>query len=235
MAFPNHLDLQPSKRPTYYTPPLPGGSGAATNDDSGNSKKESGTPIWVVVLIVVLVLLICGVLLAVIACFWHFSKPRRADANLAGIDGHGNVGPVNGKQTDFLHGEISRAEAEATLRAASNGTKTGHFLVRSKGDSFVLSVVVGDRIEHHMISTGPSGTFKLNSYELEATCTTLSDVIVYLQTNGALRSAGVKKGLGAKLTTGECWGPVVASIRFWLLVALLTHPSHLSFSHYLQD
>ena len=50
-------------------------------------------------------------------------------------------------EDDYLHDEISRADAEKAIQAA--GSYDGTFLVRKKGDIFALSIFGGNKIEHH--------------------------------------------------------------------------------------
>jgi hypothetical protein len=78
----------------------------------------------------------------------------------------------------FLHGALSRLDAEQLLRDA--GLADGTFLIRTKGATFVLTMCKDSQFEHHVLSKNGAGTFELNSQPLKSSCSTLSQVVAHL-------------------------------------------------------
>merc|ERR1711908_133019 len=83
--------------------------------------------------------------------------------------------PSGPSEADFLHGEISRAEAETLIQNA--GGTDGTFLVRRKGANYTISVTKGGMFEHHMASNSRGGPFTLNGKPTSAPCATLSALV----------------------------------------------------------
>ena len=52
--------------------------------------------------------------------------------------------------------------------------------MRTKGDSFALSMVDGGRVTHHLITPNKQGGFDVNSKQLPTPCTSLEAVITLL-------------------------------------------------------
>eukprot|EP00039_Didymoeca_costata_P007744 m.103380 g.103380 ORF g.103380 m.103380 type:complete len:401 (-) comp13808_c0_seq3:105-1307(-) len=90
---------------------------------------------------------------------------------------------------EWLHGEISRAQAESLL--LQGGMRDGLFLVREKGsDQFALSMVVQGRYVHHIIKSKP--TFTLNGTPVFGRADTLEELIQ--------KAASIRPGWATPLT-----------------------------------
>ena len=106
-------------------------------------------------------------------------------------------------ETMFLHGALSRKDAEGLIKSA--GLADGTFLVRlgwkgrgktgGKGATFVLSLCKDSQFEHHVLSRNrASGMFEMNSKPLlRAQCSTLSEVVQHLSTD--------REGIATELAT----------------------------------
>jgi hypothetical protein len=109
------------------------------------------------------------------------SKPdRRASGRYGSESSSAGFAPGNAMaENAFLHGVLSRGEAEGLIKAA--GCADGMFLVRTKGESFVLSMCKDSQFEHHTLSRNSGGIFELNNKPmLRAQCSTLAEVVQHL-------------------------------------------------------
>jgi hypothetical protein len=87
------------------------------------------------------------------------------------------------KAPNYVHGDISREEAEERLQAA--GLREGAFLARVRpvtlGISFAIVLVCNGEISHHLITQSrPSRPFRVNNQQLAA-CFSFEEVVEYLQ------------------------------------------------------
>lgn len=80
--------------------------------------------------------------------------------------------------SQWLHGAISRKEAETKL--ASAGMQDGIFLVRQKDHSYALSMAFDGRISHHLITKNPQSGWDVNSKQPPEQCPTVVHVIDFL-------------------------------------------------------
>ena len=88
-----------------------------------------------------------------------------------------NSAPAGGGTDAFLHGQLSRNEAEEKLTSA--GLKDGMFLVRTRGDMYALSLCADGQFEHHVLKS-EGGSFTLNGSPLAKMCPTLPEAIALL-------------------------------------------------------
>ena len=105
------------------------------------------------------------------------------------------------EESGFLHGALSRVEAERILTDAHAGD--GTFLVRTKGSTFVLSVSFGSRFAHHILAQDDDGCFTMNRKRLQETCSSLSEVVHFLKmcTDTRVIDAQLTQNVPPKLDT----------------------------------
>ena len=102
---------------------------------------------------------------------------------------------VDEDSTPWLHGAVSRDDAEALLKGKNRGT----FLVRTKTgkcDMYVLTLKLqkGEGCEHHMITT-KRGVVKVNKDKVP--CTTLAQTIAFLRANPEQLTVPLRTGVSA--------------------------------------
>jgi hypothetical protein len=102
-----------------------------------------------------------------------------------------------GTDQRWLHGTISRLEAEARLEAF--GRREGVFLVRRKageaGDRYALSLVVGELYEHHLLAKNEDGLFELNGVPLDKPCVSLASAVRHLCRDDSETSVRLSEGV----------------------------------------
>jgi hypothetical protein len=99
----------------------------------------------------------------------------------------------------WLHGSLSRGEAEDMLRA--HGATDGLFLVRTKDrrlDIYTVSLCLHGEFEHHILDKKvETGLFALNDTPLSKACPTLTASIRHLRRNREAMATHLIKGVSA--------------------------------------
>merc|ERR1712146_190472 len=81
----------------------------------------------------------------------------------------------------YVHGALSRTEADSMLTRA--GGEAGTFLVRARKGTqqYVLSLALsGGKGEHHVLERGPTGAWQINGSATTKPCTTLEALVQHL-------------------------------------------------------
>ena len=103
------------------------------------------------------------------------------------------------ESTASIFGEVSREKATKMLQDNVDGT----FLIRAKGDAYVLSMLSNSKVRHHKLSNA-DGSFTVNGSATSHACATLSELIAHLSvhpeggTNSLLASVVVPTHTGGQ-------------------------------------